>query len=336
MLVARSVDEFKAITPADARYAVTIGNFDGVHMGHRELIRVTRAKAEAASAALGRNVVSLLVTFDPHPVHVVRGVDNPYILTPLPRKLEILEQTGLDAVLVLPFTMEMARTGADEFVKTYIVDLMRPTDMVVGYNFALGKNRGGNYTALCRLGELHGFDVTQVQPVIVERETVSSSLIREHIRSGDMDRAAKLMGRMHSVDGEIIHGQARGRKIGFPTANIDYGNVLLPPLGAYATWLRILPGAGAGSGTEGGTEAEPLQSMTSVGTNPTFGGGAVTLETHALDFSGDLYGKMVRLHFVCRLRAEITFQSVEDLIARLGHDADCARDALRRNKKDLI
>ena len=338
MLVARSVDEFRALSPADARYAVTIGNFDGVHMGHRELIRVTRAKAEAASATLGRKVASVLVTFDPHPVHVVRGVDKPYILTPLPRKLEILDQTGLDAVLVLPFTMEMARTGADEFVKTYIVDLLQPTDMVVGYNFALGKDRGGNYTALCRLGGLYGFDVTQVQPVIVERETVSSSLIREHIRSGDMDRAAKLMGRMHSVDGEVIHGQARGRKIGFPTANIDYGNVLLPPLGAYATWLRVLPENGTKCGTPGtkGQMAEPLQSMTSVGTNPTFGGGAVTLETHALDFSGDLYEKMVRLHFVCRLRAEITFQSVEDLIARLGHDADCTRDVLRRNKKGAL
>lgn len=334
MLVVRSVDEFKAITPADARYAITIGNFDGVHMGHRELIRVTKAKAETASAALGREVRSLLVTFDPHPVHMVRGVDKPYILTPLPRKLEILEQTGLDAVLVLPFTMEMARTDADEFVKTYIADLLRPTDLVVGYNFAMGKDRGGNYTTLCRLGGLYGFDVTQVQPVIVERETVSSSLIREHIRSGDMDRAAKLMGRMYSVDGKIIHGRARGRKIGFPTANIDYGNVLLPPLGAYATWLRILPESGTGD--TGGKKAEPLQSMTSVGTNPTFGGGAVTLETHALDFCGDLYGKMVRLHFVCRLRAEITFQSVEDLIARLGHDADCARESLRRNKKEVL
>lgn len=331
MLVVRSVDECKALIPADARYAVTIGNFDGVHMGHRELIRVTKARAEAASAALGRKVASLLVTFDPHPVHVVRDVDKPYILTPLPRKLEILEQTGLDAVFVLPFTIQMARTGADEFVKTYIADLLRPTDLVVGYNFALGKDRGGNYTALCRLGELHGFAVTQVQPVIVERETVSSSLIREHIRFGDMDRAAKLMGRMHSVDGEIVHGQARGRKIGFPTANIDYGNVLLPPLGAYATWLRIPPDTGVEDGT--GTE---LQSMTSVGTNPTFGGGAVTLETHALDFSGDLYGKTVRLHFVSRLRAEITFQSVEDLIARLGHDAACARNVLRRNTKDRL
>lgn len=326
MLVACSVDAFKKITDVGAPHAVTIGNFDGVHMGHRELVRVTRERAAAASALLGRKVLSVLVTFDPHPVHVVRGMTKPDLLTPLPRKLELLEKTGLDAVLVLPFTPEMAKTSAGEFVRTYLVDLLRATDLVTGYNFALGKDRAGNYSSLCTMGEELGFRVTQVQPVIVDRETVSSTLIREHIRSGEMEKAAKLLGRMHSVDGSIIHGQARGRKIGFPTANIDYGHVLLPPLGAYATWLQVM-------GDE--TVPDVLQSMTSVGTNPTFGGGAITLEAHALDFSGDLYGKMVRLHFAARLRAEITFKSVDDLVARLGHDADCARAALARNRRGV-
>ncbi len=321
MLVARSIAECARLTGPDARHAVTIGNFDGVHKGHRELIRVTREKAAAATRALGRKVLSALVTFDPHPVHVVRGVAKPDIITPLPRKLELLEKTGLDLVLVLPFTEETARTGAGDFVRAILVDLLRVSDLVTGYNFALGRNREGNYTALCRMGETLGFSVTQVQPVIIGRDTVSSSLIREHIRSGNMEQATALLGRMHSVDGGIIHGQARGRKLGFPTANIDYGNVLLPPLGAYAGWLRVLSGDGP---------ATPLMSMTSVGTNPTFGGGAVTVETHVLDFSGDLYGKTVRLYFAGRLRAEITFKSAEDLIKRLHADADAARDVLAR------
>ena len=326
MLVARSIDEFNRLTSPGSRHAVTIGNFDGVHMGHRELIRVTLEKAAARGKELGRKVPAVLVTFDPHPVHVVRAMAKPDLLTPLLRKLELLEQTGLDAVLVLPFTREMAETPAADFVRDVLVETLNVADLVTGYNFALGKDRAGNYTALTELGDSHGFSVTQVQPVIVGKETVSSSLIREHIRSGNMENVIPLLGRMHSVDGEIIHGQARGRKLGFPTANIDYQNVLLPPLGAYATWLRVLPDGPDGPG------GAPLQSMTSVGTNPTFGGGAVTLESHALDFSGDLYGKTVRLYFACRLRAEIKFKSVEDLVARLHNDADATRAYLHRER----
>ena len=323
MLVARSIEEFTKQASPGARFAATIGNFDGVHMGHRELLRITREKAAARSAELGQTVASVLVTFHPHPVYVVRSMARPDLLTPLPRKLALLEQTGLDAVLVLPFTKEMAAMPAEDFVRAVLVDALHATDLVTGYNFALGKDRAGNYTMLRELGERHGFAVTQVAPVIIGKETVSSSLIREHVRCGNMENVVPLMGRMHSVEGGIIHGQARGRKLGFPTANIDYNDVLLPPLGAYATWLQVL---------SDGPDATPLQSMTSVGTNPTFGGGAVTLETHALDFSGDLYEKTVRLHFACRLRAEITFKSAEDLVARLHHDAESARAALRRSR----
>ncbi len=326
MIVAYSIEEFRRAVAPGARHAVTIGNFDGVHMGHRELVRVTRKKAAA------KGLPSLLVTFDPHPVLIVRGIAKPDLLTPLPRKLELLEQTGLDAVLVLPFSRAMADMSAETFVRNILVDLLHASDLVTGYNFAMGKSRAGNYSALRELGVSHGFGGTQVQPVIVGRETVSSSLVREHIRSGDVDRATPLLGRMHSVDGKIIHGQARGRKLGFPTANIDFGDVLLPPLGAYATWLHVFPD----EREAGLSEVKPLMGMTSVGTNPTFGGRAVTLETHALDFSGDLYGKRVRLYFQCRLRAEIKFKSAEDLIARLHLDADAARGALGSSNQDFL
>jgi riboflavin kinase/FMN adenylyltransferase len=277
---------------------------------------------------LGRKVAAALVTFDPHPVYVVRAVAGPDLLTPLPRKLELLGRTGLEAVLVLPFTQETAETPAEDFVRAVLVDALHATDLVAGFDFALGKDRAGDYPTLRALGGRHGFSVTRVPPVVVGEETVSSSLIREHIRSGNMENVIPLLGRMHSVEGGILHGQARGRKLGFPTANIDCRNALLPPLGAYATWLQILPDRSGGNAFG----AKPLQSMTSVGTNPTFGGGAVTLETHVLDFSGDLYEKTVRLHFACRLRAEMTFNSAEDLAARLRHDAESARAALRRSK----
>jgi len=319
MLVARSIDEFKNITSSDARFAVTIGNFDGVHKGHRELIRVTREKAAARSQALGRFVPSILVTFEPHPIHVVRGMTGPDLLTPLSSKLELLDQVGLDMVLVLPFTKKMAETPAEDFVREILVETLRATDLVFGFNFALGKGRTGDYAALRDQGERHGFAVTRVEPVSVGRETVSSTLVRKYTRVGNLEKVTPMLCRMHSVDGEVIHGKARGRTIGFPTANIDHGNTLLPPLGAYATWLQIL---------SDGSDRPSLQSMTSVGTNPTFNGKNLTLETNILDFSGNLYGKIVRLHFAARLREEIVFKSVDDLIACLHSDAEAARAIL--------
>jgi riboflavin kinase/FMN adenylyltransferase len=321
MFIARSLEDVAAHTAFQGAsampHAVTIGNFDGVHVGHRELILAARAE----SASLGTR--SVLVTFDPHPVHVVRGVASPGIITPLPRKLELLEEAGLDMVLVLPFTKTIAAMTAEEFVEAVLVRALNAKELVIGYNFALGKNRSGNLTTLRALGELFGFGVTQVQPVIVGRETVSSTLIREHINSGEMEKSAALLGRMHTVDGTVIPGEARGRKLRYPTANIDFPEMLLPPLGAYVTWVQIFSDA----------DPIPRMSMTSVGTNPTFGGGSVTLESYLFDFCGDLYGKKVRLHFAGRLRGEIHFKSVDDLIARLGQDAEAAKDALKREKK---
>ena len=321
MLVAHSIAELRSRVAPDTRFAVTIGNFDGVHAGHRELIRLTREKAAMQSTVLGRAVPSILVTFDPHPMHVMRDASWPKLLSPLPRKLELLEKTGIDAVLVLPFTKVMAATPAPDFIREILVETLRATDLVIGFNFALGKGRGGDPAMLRALGEVYGFSLTRVPPVVVSEETVSSTLVRDHIQAGLMEHVIPLLCRMHSVEGEIVHGKARGRTIGFPTANIDHKNALLPPLGAYATWFQVL---------SDGQSSPPLHSMTSIGTNPTFGGGAVTLETNVLDFSGDLYGKTVRLYFAARLRGEIAFKGVEALVAQLHNDAAAARAVLRR------
>lgn len=325
MLILRSLEEAAAYNASRMPHAVTVGNFDGVHAGHRELIRTAREKA----AQLGTR--SVLVTFDPHPVHVVRGVVSPGIITPLPRKLELLAETGIDAVLVLPFTKTVAAMSAEEFVDAVLVRALNAKELIIGYNFALGKNRSGNLTTLLALGERSGFAVTHIQPVIVGRETVSSTIIRERITSGEMEKVTALLGRMHTVDGIVVRGEARGKKLGYPTANIDFPEMLLPPFGAYATWIQPLSSPGVALERVWG--ATPRMSMTSVGTNPTFGGGAVTLETHIFDFSGDLYGKTVRLHFAGRIRGEIRFTSVANLVARLGQDAVAAKDALEREKK---
>ncbi|MDR3074381.1 MAG: bifunctional riboflavin kinase/FAD synthetase [Deltaproteobacteria bacterium] len=320
MRVVHSLEEFARTLGPDAPHAVTVGNFDGVHRGHRELVRVTRERAARKGAR------SVLVTFDPHPAHVVRGVESPGLLTPLPRKLELLDAAGLDATLVLSFTKAMSAMSAEDFVRAVLCDALHATDFVAGYNFALGKDRRGDHTALCALGERYGFAVSRVNPVIADRETVSSTLIREHLRSGEIGRATALLGRMHSVDGTVAHGQARGKKLGFPTANIDFGKTLLPARGAYATWFRVLSGEAS----------PPLPSMTNIGVNPTFGVAGLTLETHVLDFSGDLYGKNVRLYFASRLRPEVRFQSVEDLVARLRKDEAAARGILGKGAEPSL
>lgn len=316
MLIAYSLDELQGLVEPGSRHAATIGNFDGVHAGHRELIRVAREKAAA------RGVSSALITFNPHPVRIVRGIDVLDTITPLPRKLELLSQTGVDVVAALPFTHATAAMSAEAFVRETLVEGLRATDLVTGFNFALGRDREGDFSVLGALGEKWGFAVSQVPPVVVNKETVSSSLIRERIRSGDVDKAAKLLARPHSVDGVVVRGEGRGRSFGFPTANIRFADTLLPALGAYATWLQILGDDGPES---------LLPSMTSVGTNPTFGENALTLEANVLDFSGDLYGKTVRLHFAARLRGQVRFKSPQELVGRLALDAAHAKTELEKN-----
>lgn len=318
MRISRSLEDFTGSVPPGSRHAVTIGNFDGVHLGHRELIRMTR------ELAAERSVPSVLMTFDPHPAQVVRRMARPDIITPLPRKLELLEDTGIDHVLILQFTASMAAMDAAAFARTVLAETLAASDLVMGYNFALGRDRGGDFTALRDMGKQYGFAVTQVRPVIAGQETVSSSLIREHINSGDMAGAAALLGRPHSVDGTVIHGQKRGRKLGFPTANIDFPDMILPPKGAYATWVRIMP------------DPDLRMAMTNLGTNPTFGGEALSLESHLLDFSGDLYGRTVRVHFMDRLRGEIVFKGTQSLAEGLTRDAAATRAILEREKPAFV
>ena len=319
MQIAYSLEEFIGQVPQGAVHAATIGNFDGVHQGHRELIRLTSGKAAKLRSR------SVAVTFDPHPEHVLRKSEEPKLLTPLPRKLELLELAGMDAVLVLPFTRDMARMEPEHFVHEYLVKDLHIADLIIGYNFALGKERKGTFTTLCHMGNTWGFTVTRVQPVAVGGQAVSSTRIREQIRTGNVAEAASLLGRPHSIDGEVMHGEGRGAGLGFPTANVAYGNSLLPPAGAYATWVELLP---YGNAVPCGG---PYPAMTNVGTNPTFGGNGVTLETHLLNFSGNLYGRTMRVHIVERLREEIRFSGASALCEQLALDKRTAAEHLERN-----
>ncbi len=329
MQIAYDLAGLKALVTPGAAHAATIGNFDGVHLGHRRLLQRTRQRAAA------RGIPSVAVTFDPHPLRVISGVHLPDLLTPLPRKLELLGEAGVDLALVLHFTPAMAAFTPEEFVRSVMVDGLRLTDLVIGYDYALGRGRAGDYAALSRLGRRWGFNVERMDPLLAGGSIVSSSLIRERIRTGAVDAVRTLLGRLHSVDGEVVRGQGRGKNLGFPTANLRLGDTLLPNKGVYATWTELLPGTDSDPRFSAGSGAGPLAGVTSVGTNPTFGGTGLSLETHLLEHHGDLYGKTLRVHFAGRLRDEKRFSDVRALADQIALDARNAREYLGRPEAGL-
>ncbi|MDL2272068.1 bifunctional riboflavin kinase/FAD synthetase [Desulfovibrio sp. OttesenSCG-928-I05] len=312
MLTAYDLFCLKSLVPQGTAHAVTIGNFDGVHTGHRRLIEMTRTRA------MEHGVRSVAVTFDPHPQQLLDGDHAPEPLTTLPRKLELFAALGLDIALVLPFTRGLAALGPEEFVRSILLDGLGMKSLVVGYDFALGKDRTGDFAFLRSLGEKSGFSVERADPVQVNGQTVSSSRIREFIREGRVDEAAPMMGRPHSVEGTVIHGFGRGKGLGFPTINISRNSTLLPAPGVYATLVEFAPAE----------ESTPLMAVANIGVNPTFGGDSLSLEAHILDFSRDVYGCSARISFIRRLRGEVRFPDVDALTRQIAADSAAARSIL--------
>jgi riboflavin kinase / FMN adenylyltransferase len=295
---------------------VTIGEFDGVHRGHQRIVSTARQTA----ADVGLPVV--VVTFDPHPDEVVRPGSHPALLCTARRRLQLLAGLGVDAVCVIPFTLEFSRLGPDEFVRTVLVDRLHAARVVVGENFRFGHKAAGDVALLAELGEKYEFAVTGVPLLSENGITVSSSGIRALLADGAVSAAAELLGRPHRVEGVVVRGFERGRSLGFPTANLEPpAHTAIPADGIYAGWLASLDAAG--------DETERWPAAISVGTNPTFGGQERTVEAHALDRDDlDLYGVHVAVDFVARLRATVKFDSVEALIQQMYIDVGDARRLL--------
>jgi riboflavin kinase/FMN adenylyltransferase len=297
-------------SPAWDGAAIAIGNFDGVHVGHRELI--TRAR-ELAAAHRARTVA---LTFDPHPSVLFSPAQAPPMLTSIERRIELLAEAGVDAVVVEPFTRELAGVPPDAFIDDVVISALRARAVVVGYDFTYGQGRTGTTDLLRTHGLQAGIDVAVVPPVTVDGEIASSTKVRGHLRAGDLARAERLLGRRWDVDGVVVHGAQRGRAIGVPTANIKPEVELAIAPGIYAVTLRV----------EGGAA---MAAVASLGTNPTFvDAGRLVLEVHVLDWSGDLYDHRVRTTFVARLRDEQKFDSVEALVVQIQRDIARARVAL--------
>jgi riboflavin kinase/FMN adenylyltransferase len=290
---------------------VTVGTFDGVHRGHRDVVERLVARARSLK------VPSVLVTFEPHPLEIVNPAAAPLLLTTHYEKQEVLAETGIDYLAVLPFTKKLASYSAEDFVELILRRCFRLRELLIGYDHGFGRQRAGNVDVLKTLGERDGFRVEVVAPVSTsDGHSVSSTSIRRAIAGGDLQRAAEALGRPYSVNGRVIEGEQRGRTIGFPTLNLGPPpkRKLLPPEGVYAVRVQ--------------TPRGPLGGMMNLGPRPTFGDTETSLEAHLFDTEGDFYGAHVRVDFVARLRETRKFASAELLAKQLAHDERDARTAL--------
>ena len=290
---------------------VTVGTFDGVHRGHQDVLARLVRRAHALDAR------SVLLTFDPHPLEVVNPAAAPPLLTIGDEKIEVLAESGIDYVAMVPFTRTLAAFDAERFVDEVLVGRLRVRHLLMGHDHGFGRNRAGDENVLRALGETRGFSVEVVEPVIGSHgQPVSSTAIRRAVAGGDLERAAEGLGRPYAVGGRVSHGEKRGRLLGFPTINVPLPSArkLLPPQGVYAIRVQTPHG--------------PFGGMLNLGPRPTFADASVSMEAHLFEASGDFYGMRVRIDFVRRLRETERFDSVEALVSQLRNDERAARDAL--------
>jgi riboflavin kinase / FMN adenylyltransferase len=294
--------------PDDGRGAVvTVGTFDGVHRGHREVLREI---VERASRTARRSV---LVTFHPHPLRVVRPEMAPPLLTTPAEKKAILAESGLEYAIFLPFTRMLQEYSARRFVEEILLGRVGMRELVIGYDHGFGKDREGSVETMRELGEELGFDVDVVNAVSLGETAISSTRIRRALALGDVLEAARALGRPYSLQGRVGHGEKRGRQLGFPTANItvDDPEKLIPLDGIYVVY--------------GWVNGERVPGLLHLGPRPTFAGSPATVELYLIDWSGDLYGREVRVEFCTRLREILPFSTVEALVLQMRADEEEAR-----------
>lgn len=316
-------DDLSGVVPGFGPSVVTIGNFDGVHRGHVAVLRRVVATARARGAA------SVAVTFDPHPLQLLHPDRAPGSLTGLDRRLELVAATGLDAVLVMPFTRELASWSPERFVEDVFVTALRASVVVVGHDVRFGRRNSGDLGTMQELGRRSGFEVDVLDdlgagaPGAGDAPRWSSTAAREALAAGDVAGAAEVLGHPHRVTSTVVHGDHRGRELGYPTANLDTttSRGVVPADGVYAGWLHR-------AGVDG-APGERLPAAVSIGTNPTFDGLRRQLEAHVLDATGlDLYGEEVSLDFVAHLRPTLRFDGIDELVVQMAADVEECRRIL--------
>jgi riboflavin kinase / FMN adenylyltransferase len=305
MKVIRRLDELAPEYPAPV---VTIGNFDGVHLGHQNLVRDLCTRA----AKIGGTPT--VVTFDPHPLQVLAPNNAPLQIQTLDQKLSIIESLGISLVIAVPFDMQVAQTSARDFTVQVLWEKLHPKEIYVGPNFAFGHRRQGSFNLLKEIGEEKGFWVGKIHQVQFRGNRVSSTSIRQALVSGQVGLARRLLARPFALIGSIVQGRGLGTKLGIPTTNLQTSNELIPRRGIYVTLIGI--------------EGRKYRSVTNIGFRPTVdrdAAASLSIETHVLDFEKDVYGKDVSLEFLVRLRDERRFSGASDLVAQIQKDIVNAR-----------
>ena len=295
---------------------VTLGNFDGVHLGHQKIFN--RAKEEASK--LGGEAV--VITFEPHPLKVLAPRHCPPLLTPFRKKMILIEESGMDVVLCIEFTLAFSKTSPLDFVKSVLVEKVGARKIIVGYNYHFGKAKEGNVEALKNMGKLFNVAVEVVQPMKVGDSVVSSSRVRELIKTGKVEEASTLLGRSYLMVGKVVAGAGRGHALGFPTANLEISDELHPQPGVYA--VEVI------------WNHRSFHGVANVGRNPTFetgGPNKINLEAYILDFDQQIYGEEIQVNFQRRIRDEVRFDSRDQLIAQIKKDVKWAQENLFNVRK---
>jgi riboflavin kinase / FMN adenylyltransferase len=306
MVIFKSVSEIKE----KLRHpAVTIGNFDGVHLGHREIFRKLR------ELALAQDGVSVVVTFLPHPMQVISPGSHLKLITTPREKEALIAASGIDYLVEIPFDWAFASTSATEFVEQTLVGVLGMESLVIGYDYAFGRGREGDVNLLRELGQRFRFSVQLLEPISNGATVYSSTAVRNMVSAGDVKSAVSVLGREFSVTGTVIHGHQRGRGLGFPTANVVTQKELLPAAGVYAVKVRV-----AGRLFDGACN---------IGTNPTFSDERLSMEVFLFDFDGDIYGREITLFFIERLRGEMRFPNAEVLKEAIAADVARAKTILK-------
>lgn len=302
------VRHLSRLTPPSGGTVVTIGNFDGVHLGHREIFRRVVGTARTLRA------VATVITFEPHPLRLLAPDKAPPRINTPAEKIRLLRASCLELLVVLPFTHKLAALSATEFVEKILVAKLAVRHLVIGYDYAFGRNRQGDATFLAEAARRHGFTLEVLEPLRAGAEVFSSTRIRQTLQKGDVNGVVDVLGRHFTLDGTVVSGDGRGRQLGFPTANLLIDKELLPAPGVYAA--RVSYGR------------RRYDAVVNLGQRPTFAQAEPTLEIHLLDFTGDLYGQRLRLYFIERLRDEQRFPSIAELQTAIRTDIDRARAIL--------
>ncbi|PJZ67390.1 riboflavin biosynthesis protein RibF [Leptospira wolffii] len=307
MKILRSLESLK--TDLNTPTVVTLGNFDGIHLGHQALLERTK------EISLEKGVPSCVVTYYPNPALVLGKDKDSGGITTQSDKETLIESYGIDWLIVIPFTLEFAQIEAEDFLKNVLIGGLGAKHILIGFNHCFGKGRRGDYELLKRYSSELGYELEKLDPVFLGNTKLSSSHVRSLLRSGKVEEAEECLGREFSVSGSVVEGHKRGRTIGFPTANVrPLPELILPGIGVYAGRTEI--------------DGKTYPSMINIGNNPTFGDNIVSLESHIFDFSGDIYGKTVRILFTSKIREEIKFSGVDALVSQLKKDEEVSRKIL--------